>query len=409
MKPIPQALTAADALASALADPRTAWAAAPGGRAWPQSLAGGAAGVALLHVVRANTGHGSWRTAHAWLSQAVSQDLTAAPNASLYLGAPALAFVLHAAAGSERRYRTALEKLNDATITVTRRRLAAAHARIDRGERPAMKEFDVIRGLTGLCAYHLAHQPHHEITADVLAYLVRLTTPLPTTEALPPWWSDVSPNGQHTPDFPGGHGNFGLAHGIGSTLALMSLALLRGLRVPEMHEAVARICEWTDRWRQGDETNPWWPGFISREQATNGHIHPDLRPRPSWCYGISGTARAQQLAGLALNEPVRIQLAENGILAVLRDPHQLDLLPEIGLCHGMAGLLHAAWRMAAETGSPEITAELPLLTQRLIVALDQNDLDPELLDGAAGAALVLHTLGTGSAPAPHWDTFLATA
>ncbi|MEV0445988.1 lanthionine synthetase LanC family protein [Streptomyces spectabilis] len=198
MKPIPHALAAADALASALSDPRTAWPAAPGGRAWPQSLAGGAAGVALLHVVRASTGHGGWNTAHAWLSQAVSQDLTAAPNASLYLGAPALAFVLHAAAGSERRYRTALEKLNDATITVTRRRLAAAHARIDRGERPAMKEFDVIRGLTGLCAYHLAHQPHHEITADVLAYLVRLTAPLPTTEPLPPWWSDVSPNGQRT-------------------------------------------------------------------------------------------------------------------------------------------------------------------------------------------------------------------
>lgn len=409
MRPVPQALTAADAVVEALADPRTAWAAAPGGRAWPQSLAGGAAGIALLHIERAHTGHGDWNTAHAWISQAASDDLTAASNASLYLGAPALAFVLHAAAGSTGRYRNALEKLNDATIAVTGRCLAQAHARIERGERPAMKEFDLIRGLTGLGAYHLAHQPHHEITADVLAYLVRLTDPLPKNGDLPAWWTDVSPNGEPNPDFPGGHGNFGLAHGIGSALALLSLALLRGLPVPGAQDAIGRICAWTDHWRQQDDTGPWWPGLISIQQATDGHIDSALRPRPSWCYGVSGTARAQQLAGLALGEPERVQAAENAILAALRDPIQLDLLPEIGLCHGTAGLLHAAWRMADQTRNTAITAELPRLTGRLIVALDQYDHEPELLDGAAGAALALHTVGTGAAPAARWDAFLALA
>jgi lantibiotic modifying enzyme len=102
-------------------------------------------------------------------------------------------------------------------------------------------------------------------------------------------------------------------------------------------------------------------------------------------------------------------MAENAILAALQDPLQLDTLPETGLCHGMAGLLHAAWRMATETDNPEISAELPRLTDRLITALSQSDPNPELLDGQAGAALALHTVGTGRAPAPHWDTFLALA
>lgn len=145
------------------------------------------------------------------------------------------------------------------------------------------------------------------------------------------------------------------------------------------------------------------------QQTTDNHVHGSLRPRPSWCYGVSGTARAQQLAGLALHEPVRVRAAENAILAALRDPLLRDRLPETGLCHGMAGLLHATWRMAAETGNPEITAELPPLADRLIAGLDQDAPDPELLDGAAGAALALHTFGTGGAPAPHWDTFLALA
>ncbi|MEU5107389.1 lanthionine synthetase C family protein [Streptomyces sp. NPDC021354] len=405
------ALSTADQLAHTLADPRSVWPGGrpDGGRSWPQSLAGGASGIALLHIERARTGHGDWDTAHTWLATAVHGEVSAAANANLYFGAPALAFITHRAASASSRYLSVLERLDEATLTVTRTRLAKAHLRIDRAERPLMEEFDLVQGLSGLSAYHLSRHPHHEITGDVLSYLVRLTESLPDTAGLPPWWTNVAPTGAPSADYPQGHGNFGLSHGIGSALSVLSLALLRDLAVPGMADAVERICAWTDRWRQGDETGPWWPGLISMEQATDGHVHPDLRPRPSWCYGVSGMARAQQLAGLALRDPARVQAAENAILATLRDPLQLDKLPEIGLCHGTAGLLHAAWRMATETGGTEITAELPNLANRLIMALDQDHHDPELLDGAAGAALALHTLGTGSPPVPHWDTFLALA
>ncbi|MGW0708182.1 lanthionine synthetase C family protein [Streptomyces sp. NPDC002643] len=409
--PALSALSTPDRLAHALADPRTAW---PDGRpdsvrAWPQSLGGGAAGIALLHIERARTGHGDWDTVHTWLSTAVAGEVSAAANANLYLGAPALAFVTHRAADASNRYQGVLERLDAATLAITRNRLAEAHRRIDRAERPPMQEFDLIQGLTGLGAHHLSRHPHHETTRDVLSYLGRLTEALPDPSGLPPWWMNVSPSGKLHADFPGGHGNFGLAHGIGSTLSVLSLALLRDVNVPGTVDAVERICAWTDQWRQGDETAPWWPGHISMRQADDKHVHAALRPRPSWCYGVSGSARAQQLAGLALRDAARVQAAENAMLAALCDPLQLDKLPEIGLCHGMAGLLHAAWRMSIETGNAEIAAELPRLADRLVAALDHNDQDPELLDGAAGAALALHTFGTGSAPAPHWDTFLAVA
>ncbi|MGW4982619.1 lanthionine synthetase C family protein [Streptomyces mirabilis] len=407
----PAALSTADQLARALADPSTVW---PGGRpdgarVWPQSLAGGASGIALLHIERARSGRGDWDTAHTWLSTAMHGEVSAAANANLYFGAPALAFITHRAASASSRYLRVLERLDMATFAVTRNRLAEAHRRIDRAERPPMEEFDLIQGLSGLGAYHLSRHPHHEVTRDVLSYLARLTEPMPDPAGLPAWWMNVAPTGSPHTDYPGGHGNFGLAHGIGSALCVLSLALLRDLALPGTVDAVERICSWTDQWRQGDETAPWWPGYISMQQATDNNVHSALRPRPSWCYGVSGTARAQQLAGLALRDPARVQAAENAILATLRDPLQLDKLPEIGLCHGMAGLLHAAWRMATETRNTEIAAELPRLADRLIAALDQDDHDPELLDGAAGAALALHTFGTDSAPAPHWDTFLALA
>lgn len=411
--PIPAALVMADTLARALADPCVVWRGTPpaDGRSSPQSLAGGAAGIALLHLERARSGRGDWAPAHAWLSAAVRGEVTVAANAGLFFGAPALAFVMHIAAASTNGYRRALAILDDATLTVTRARLARAWTRIDRGERPELREFDVIRGLAGLGAYHLSWHPDHQVTRDVLSYLVRLTSPLPRAAGLPPWWTNVAPDGEPSPDYPNGHGNFGLSHGIGSVLAVLSLALLRGLTVPGIAEAAARICAWTDQWRQGDPARPWWPGFVTIEQAHRHRVEPALRPRPSWCYGISGTARAQQLAGIALRDLSRQQAAEAAMLVALRDPAELDRLPEIGLCHGTAGLLHAAWRMATDARTTEISDELIGLAASLITKLDdrQRVLNPELLDGVAGAALALHTIGTGTAQRPHWDAFLALA
>ena len=93
-----------------------------------------------------------------------------------------------------------------------------------------------------------------------------------------------------------------------------------------------------------------------------------------------------------------------------RDPAELGRLTETGLCHGTAGLLQAAWRMAGDATTREIEAELPRLATRLATQLaEREDDNPELLDGAAGAALALHTAGTGNAPEPYWDAFLALA
>ncbi|MEU8196438.1 lanthionine synthetase C family protein [Microbispora amethystogenes] len=408
-QPDPEALAAADTIATALANPQP-WAAEPpgSGLVWPQSLWSGAAGIALLHIERAHSGHGDPGTAHAWLEVATSGALTAAPNANLFFGAPALAFITRAAAGTSRRYKGTLERLDDAVASITCARLADAHARIDRGEQPEMKEFDLIRGLAGLGAYHFSRHPDHPITADVLSYLVRLTEPLPAGGELPPWWTTVAPNGEPSSDYPHGHGNLGMSHGIGSTLALLSMAVLRNVAVDGAKEAIERICAWTDTWRQQDDAGAWWPGMVTIEQMRQQHVDPSLRPRPSWCYGISGTARAQQLAGLALGDEIRQKTAQGAMSATLRDPAQLDRLAESGLCHGTAGLLYSAWRMATDAPIPHIDAELPKLTARLTTQIFRSEPQAGLLDGLAGAALALHALGTG-AVVSHWDALLLLA
>lgn len=410
-RPHPQALATAAAIADRLATPGAVRNVHHGkGRSRPQSLAGGAAGIALLHIERARAGHGDWKTAHTWLTLTAHDNLSAGPNANLYFGAPTLAFVTRAAADRPGKLAGALTDLDASTIALTRRRLHDAHARINRGDQPTLAEFDLIRGLAGLGSYHLRRHPDDDITRAVLSYLVRLTKPLPdNSDDLPGWWTDVSPNGDPSPDFPGGHGNFGMSHGISAPLALLSLTMLRGVVVEGHTDAIARICTWLDTWQQEHPAGPWWPGYITLQNVHNRYTGKTSHQRPSWCYGTPGIARAQQLAGLATGNVARQRAAEAAMLGCLQDSDRLDRLPETGLCHGMAGLFQVAWRMAADANTPTIADELPGLTERLLAGLESAPEDAEFLDGHAGVALALQTAGTDTAPLTHWDACLLLA
>jgi hypothetical protein len=178
-----------------------------------ESLAAGAPGIALWHIERARTGFGAWRTAHQWLIAATREPVSASLGSGLFRGAPAVAYAL--AAAGHPAYALALRTLNRNITALVRRRLQQAHTRIDRDELPTLAEFDLINGLTGIGCYLLNHQPDDPTVSDILTYLVRLTGPLRLRHMpVPGWWTTHSPADQHSPHFPNGHGNLGLAHGI---------------------------------------------------------------------------------------------------------------------------------------------------------------------------------------------------
>lgn len=412
---------AATAIAGRLASPSQAFDADKARVRWPQSLAHGAAGIALLHIERARTGLGRWQVAHDWLSYASRGEISAGPDSSLFYGAPAVAFALHAAADRPGKYTRALSVLDHHISVMTRRRLDHAHARIDRADRPALAEFDLIRGLTGLGAYLLQRDPHSELTRDVLSYLVRLTEPLQAEgELVPGWWTDLDPSGHPSEDFPGGHGNLGMAHGISGPLALLSLTMKRGVVVDGHTGAIRRICAWLDGWRQDHVAGPRWPEWVTRDEFRNHQSTRPGPPRPSWCYGTPGLARAQQLAGQATGDLVRQRMAEQALIGCLSERDQLAAITDVTLCHGWSGLFRIVWRVAADAHTPGIAAHLPRLLGK-IVEQGYGDLNADrlaesmlrplagdlgLLEGAAGVALALHTATAGAPPTSNWDACL---
>ncbi|MGY0231403.1 lanthionine synthetase C family protein [Longispora urticae] len=378
----------------------------PASQRWnDQSLSRGAAGVAILHGVRAQTGHGDWEPVKTWLARATAQDLNGGDLAGLWAGVPAVAHAIGVAApGALMKTRAVLD---EAVVRITERRLASAHARLAARARPRFREFDVVHGLTGLGAHLLQRNPDGELVRRVLAYLVLLTEPVDADDAqgrlAPGWWTAESPT-RH-PDTFGGHADFGMAHGIGGPLSLLALSYRAGITVDGQVEAIGQICSWLDTWRQPGVTGPWWPERLTWPELRAGRPDATGPARPSWCYGTPGLARAQQLAGIALHDPGRQQAAEDALTRCLADQVQLDRIIDPALCHGWAGLAATVWYAAADARSTGLAAHLPRVLCELVRhATDSTPTRSGLIEGRAGVALVLHTFATGTT-AP-WATSL---
>lgn len=404
---VPILATVADGLARQMSAPEPY----PTPQQWrAQSLTRGDAGTALLHIERAHTGVGTWRTAHTWVCAATQTAISAADDAGIHFGAPAVSFVLHAAgADGIARYATALARLDAHVAALTHHRVDLAEARIARGDRPVFSEYDLLHGLTGIGAHLLQHAPGSDALGRVLTYLVHLTQPLRNDdEILPGWWTGHDPRMRHSGSFPGGHANLGAAHGITGPLALLAQALRRNITVDGHHDAITTITTWLDTWRQDTETGPWWPQWIAHHQIHTGQRKQPTAPlRPSWCYGTPGIARAMQLAAIATHDAPRRQTAERALAACLSDPAQLAQITDISLCHGWAGLYQTAWRAAHDACTSALPAALPRLTELLAQHARPNHGDGDgLLEGNTGLALALHTAAHHAPPLSGWDTFL---
>ncbi|WP_462187707.1 lanthionine synthetase C family protein [Frankia sp. CcWB2] len=382
---------------------------APG---WGQSLADGAAGLALLHIAYARAGIGDWATAHQWVKAMTAEPVAADTGAGLYRGAPAVAFVLRTA--GQPVYTGVLHTLDEHIAAITCTRLEAAHERIDRGELPALREFDLINGLTGLgvCLLQAVHaDPRHpggDLLRDVLTYLVRLTGRTTVDGAtLPGWWTANGPSDQPDPWWPGGHANLGMAHGIAGPLALLSSAMIGGITVPGQADAIELTDWFLNSWRCGSVISPWWPGMISAREWVNAAADQPGPQRPSWCYGAPGLARARHLTAQALDTPNRVADAKATLVACLTDEAQLAQLGDDSLCHGWAGLVHVSRRMLADTEPGGEFAEVLSRLEhrwrhRRTQAARKLSEVRGMLEGDAGIALTDLPPGTG------WDVCLLT-
>ena len=377
---------------------------------WHQDLGRGAAGTALARVAAARITGLPPRATAPWIRAMTESPVTASASASLFYGAPAVAFVLHTAA--HPAYTAMLAALDEHINDLTALKLAAAHKRIDRGKLTRPSEYDLISGLTGLGLYHLVRHGSAAsgMTAAVLRYLVKLAAPVCRhSESLPGWWSGTGPAGAPGPAWPGGHLNLGMAHGGAGVLALLSGAMRVGIQVEGHAKAVRELCAAFDRYRQGSSASPWWPATISLREHRQGTTSQERQARPSWCYGTPGQARAQQLAGLALGDLERVRAAERALAGCVLDRQVTGLLTDASLCHGWAGVVQALRRAASDALSPQpLQAALREARRGMEdhLARAGPPASVGLLEGTSGTQLAQNDLPRTGGEPPCWDACL---
>lgn len=398
---------AVDEVAARLRTPEAV--AARGARA--DSLGAGHPGVALLFTTLAADRGGDARTvAHGHLAAAIRAE-GGLHAAGLYTGMAAVAFAARLAATGPDTYRSLLTTLTpriaDAAVERARRLRTARVA----GRGVASHQYDAVSGVAGLARLLLALDPGGPALRHCLEALTDLAEPAATRHGtLPGWWSATGPGRDiPSPDHPRGHLNLGLAHGIPGPLAALALAHEQGVRVPGQEEAVARLAQWLVQRSSEDAYGPYWAMTLDAQDELAGALPPSPATRAAWCYGSPGVARALFLAGRALGESAWRRTAARSLHAALARPAATRALEGAGLCHGTGGLLHIAALVAYDLADEELAARLPVLAAEVRAGLD-GLAGPGLLEGAAGAALALHTYArrpdTGQLS---WDAVLLTS
>jgi hypothetical protein len=327
-------------------------------------------------------------------------------------GLSGVAFAAAALSRGGARYQRLLATL-DAGLAP---RAAAIGTRLrERREPGGVCEFDVISGAAGVGAY-LLQRDVHGVLPEVLTGLVSLAKP---GEGPPRWMTppQLLDDDSAVRSYPWGNLNCGLAHGIPGPLALLALALRRGVEVSGHADAVRRLADWLASHRADDQWGVNWPTAVPLPPP-GGQDRNRIKPAPSrtaWCYGSPGVARALWLAGDALEDAALLNLAVDAVRAVLRRPVRERQIDSPTFCHGMAGLLQIVLRFQRDAGSAAWAAAATELVDQLLAAYEpqrllgyasveagSNPVDRAgLLDGASGIAMTL--LAAATDVEPTWD------
>jgi lantibiotic biosynthesis protein len=399
-----QALQAVDAIAESITS-------LPGERG--PSLARGQAGLALLYTWLARTRRAPQADVLAWqcLDQAIEAAATQAMNASLWGGFTGVAW---AADLVGRLLDPDAEDRSEAVDDALLRLLSRAD--------PWSAPYDLVVGLTGLGVYALQRYPRPLAIECLRRILERLHGCAQQDEHGIYWWTppaEIHPESRE--QYPSGRADLGVAHGVAGVIALLG-----GLCGAGVEQATARpLLEQAVRWllahSMPTEAGPTFPIWVA----------PGFQPWPArcaWCYGDPGIATALLMAARGVGDAGWEQAAVALACRAAERPASQTGVVNAGFCHGAAGLAHLYNRMYQATGEPELRRAAVYWLERTLGfyrrARDkegswvQGSWDPaqkpwtwtgiDVVDGAAGVALVLLAAATSVEPA--WDRmFLVSA
>jgi hypothetical protein len=370
------------------------------------SLAGGTAGLAVLHGYLAQTGRGPETDAVArrCLRHAIAAMSERPGTASLYSGLTGVGWAI-------AHLRPRWPGRDDEDDLAEIDEVLLDHL----DQSPWRGEYDLIEGLVGFGVYALERLPRPAaITCleRVVDRLAETAEPQGEGEGIT-WWTDPAwlPAETRT-GFPRGYYNLGLAYGVPGVIGLLGKACAAGVARDRAWPLLDGAVRWLREQDGADGFGYWVDPGARRDKA-----------RLAWCYGDSGVAAALLGAARCVAEPAW----ESSALAIAHRaaerPYADAGIKDAALCHGCAGLGHLFNRMFQSTGEPRLAqAARAWFEWTLAMRCPGRGIggyeawqadaagrptwsaDPGLLNGAAGIALAL--LAATTSIEPRWDRML---
>jgi lantibiotic modifying enzyme len=370
------------------------------------SLAGGAAGLAVLHGYLAQTepGQDYAAVAEGCLRRATAAVADQPTSASLYGGLTGVGWALAHLQGRL----PGLDGEGDAAEIDD----ALLH-HLDRSPWP--DDYDLVSGLVGFGVYALERLPRPAAVACLERVVECLVETAEHRSESITWWTNPAwlPD-ENREKSPRGYYNLGLAHGVPGVVAFLGQVCAAGVAVTEARPLLDGAVRWLLA-QQGPGGFSYWVGPEA----------PGEPARLAWCYGDPGVAAALLGAARYVDDPAWERAARAiARRAAGRPPAEAGVV-DAGLCHGAAGLGHLFNRLFQATGDPQLGEAARFWFERAVEmrrpgsglggyeAWRSGDADgawvaePVLLTGAAGIALALLAATTPVEPA--WDRVLLAA
>lgn len=229
--------------------------------------------------------------------------------------------------------------------------------------------YEVIAGLTGPFRYLLDNigdeQVNEMIERLIGVFLKRSKNITILGYSVPGWhYFPSEMEASHmTETAPNGCINYGVSHGMGGPLAVLSMAYHNGFDAEELKDAIDRlVSEYMNAVYYCNDV-AYWPGRISIEQYI-GQVERQMKPNQmSWCYGSPGNLRALYLAGVYTNNSKLKQYAIDELIKIADLDFDGFMLSQPIVCHGYAGTAAIMNLMYLDTGRNEFLHKTVEMTE----------------------------------------------
>lgn len=278
-------------------------------------------------------------------------------NVSLFNGFSGINYAIQLASKDGTRYTSMLNTLDDHLFKYAEsfmEQVEVKHENLPFGSIEYC--YDLITGITGIGRYALesSHPGMKKLLERILAHLVQLASEkdfngIRVTNFFSPPETIIVKEDKEI--FTSGYINLGLSHGIAGPLALLSLAIKKGIVVEGQSQAIDILFKTLYRMASKDEYGYYLKRMVGWEETLSGPIYDKTEGErfDAWCYGSFGVTRALSLAYEALKVDELKDMTINLLYSLVTVPTERLNIKSSILCHGHAGNLHILNRLSRST------------------------------------------------------------